>query len=319
MKVYHLVFVLILALSLVQCQEKVREIPVVPTDTVRVPNIPSPNFRLLDSTQLVNDLQQLSSIAFKGRKAGTPEIGLTHNLIINRLRQAGVDSFNVGFEQNFLLAGVARKNLIGYIRGSQFPNQYIVVGAHFDHLGTNASGAVFHGADDNASGVSATLAVAKYFSTNRPRYSIIFALWDAEEVGLAGSKHFTNNLPAPLTLAALRFNLNADMIARSDNNSIWLCGLSHYPSYRYLLDSIKPQTFTALKSGYDKPTDPQDWTNLSDHGSFHAKGIPFGYLGVEDHPDYHKTTDTYQKVNLNRFVENANIFLQMARLLDRKL
>jgi hypothetical protein len=319
MKTYHIFFTLILALSLVQCQKKVKDSLPPPIDTLPTPIVPNANFRLLDSTQLVTDLKLLSSDAYKGRKAGTAEVALTHNLIINRLRQAGVDSFSTGFEQTFTLAGVARKNLLGYIRGSQFPNQYIVVGAHFDHLGTNTSGAVFHGADDNASGVSATLALAKYFTTNRPRYSIIFALWDAEENGLAGSKHFTNNLPAPLTLAALRFNLNADMIARSDNNSIWLAGLSHYPAYKYLVDSIRPQTITSLKSGYDKPTDPQDWTFLSDHGSFHTKGIPFGYLGVEDHADYHKITDTYQKVNLNRFVENANIFLQMARMLDRKL
>lgn len=316
-----IVLLLAISISLIQCQKKVERITPTPVDTIITPP-PSPTantFRLLDSTQLVTDLELLSSDAYKGRKAGTAEVALTHTLIVKRLREAGVDSFATGFEQNFTQSGIARKNLIGYIKGSQFPNQYIVLSAHFDHLGTNAAGVVYHGADDNASGVSGTLATAKYFKTHPPRYSIIFALWDAEEIGLVGSKYFTNNLPAPLSLASIRFNLNADMIARSDNNSIWVCGLSHYPAYKYLVDSIDPQTFSQVKGGYDKPTDPQDWTYLSDHGSFHLKNIPFAYLGVEDHPDYHKVTDTYQKVNLNRFVENANVFMQMARMLDRKL
>ncbi len=313
----YIIFLFVIAASLVQCKDKTPDEIIQPVDTI-VPPAGTVNFRLLDSSQLVTDLQLLSSEAFKGRKAGTPEIGLSHALIANRLRQAGVDSFATGFEQNFTLSSVGRKNLIGYIRGTEFPTQYIVMGAHFDHLGATAT-AVFHGADDNASGVSATLAAAKYFAANRPRYSIIFALWDAEELGLRGSKYFLDNLPAPLTLSNIKFNVNADMIARSDNNSIWICGLSHYPAYRYILDSIKTKTFSLLKSGYDRPTDLQDWTYLSDHGSFHAKTIPFAYLGVEDHADYHKTTDTYQKVNLNRFVENANIFLQITRILDRKL
>jgi hypothetical protein len=276
-------------------------------------------FRVLDSTQMTNDLKDLSSDAFKGRKAGTPEVGLTYQLIRDRLHQAGVDSFSTGFVQDFTYGGIARKNFLGLIKGNIYPDKYIVVGAHFDHLGVDANGIVYHGADDNASGVAATLAMAKYFQQHKPAYSIIFALWDGEEIGLRGSAYFVNNLPAGLDLSKIKFNLNADMLARSDNNSIWASGLSHFPTYAYLVDSIKPRSTTQLKSGYDKPTDSQDWTLLSDHGSFYAKGIPYLYLGVEDHPDYHKTTDTFEKIDLNKFTENANIFAQMAILLDRKL
>jgi len=285
-------------------------------------SLPAPTpvaFRILDSTQMSNDLQLLSSDAYKGRKAGTPEVILTHQLIQNRLRAAGVDSFATGFAQDFTLSGEARKNFIGLVKGTTYPGKYIVVGAHFDHLGVNGSGVVYHGADDNASGTANVLAMAKYFQSHKPAYSIIFALWDAEELGLKGSDYFVNNLPVGLDISNIKFNLNMDMVARSDNNSIWACGLSHYPAYKYLVDSIAPKSSTQLKSGYDKPTDARDWTYLSDHGSFHKKNIPFIYLGVEDHVDYHKTSDTFDKVNLNRFTENANIAAQMILLLDRKL
>lgn len=277
-------------------------------------------FKILDSLQMMSDLQQLSSDAFKGRKAGTPEIVLSHNLIRQRLRQAGVDSFATDFFQPFTLSGIEHKNLLAVITGSTKPDEYIVMGAHYDHIGVRASdGDVYNGADDNAAGVAAVLAAAKYFKANPPKHSIVFALWAAEEVGLRGSRYFTDNLPGTLTLAKIKFNLNLDMIARSDSNRIWACGTFHYPAYKYLVDSLQGKTTVQLKAGYDSPSSPQDWTNLSDQGSFHAKGIPFLYLGVEDHVDYHKVTDEFGKVVPAKFIENANIAAQMMLLLDRKL
>ncbi len=303
--------VLLASIILVQCSKD---------EKTPDPVVPAP-FKILDSTQMVTDLQQLSSDAFKGRKADYPEIILTHQLIQNRLRQAGLDSFAVGLAQDFTVgaSAVQHKNLLGFIRGNTKPDEYIVMGAHYDHLGVNGAGDVYNGADDNASGVAAVMAAAKYFSAHPPKHSIIFALWAAEEVGLRGSQYFTNNLPAGLSLTNIKFNLNLDMVARSDNNKIWACGLFHYPAYRYLVDSLQGKTSVQLLSGYDSPASPDDWTYQSDQGSFHQKGIPFLYLGVEDHPDYHKVTDEFNRVNLGRYVENANIAAQMMLLLDRKL
>lgn len=277
-------------------------------------------FKILDSVQMVSDLEQLSSDAFKGRKSDYPEIVLTHQLIQKRLREAGVDSFANGFEQPFTIGAVVHKNLVGVIKGSQKPDEYIVMGAHYDHVGVRSSdGEVYNGADDNAAGVAAVLAAAKYFKAHPPKHSIIFSLWAAEEIGLLGSKYFTNNLPAPIQLAQLKFYLNLDMIARSDNNKIWACGLHHYPAYAYLVDSLQGKTNIQLTAGYDSPSSPQDWTFLSDQGSFHQKSIPFLYLGVEDHADYHKVTDEFSKIALPKFIENANIAAQMMLLLDRKI
>ncbi|HRD59209.1 MAG TPA: M20/M25/M40 family metallo-hydrolase [Ferruginibacter sp.] len=286
------------------------------------PPVVPPPFKILDSAQMVSDMQQLSADSFKGRKSDYAEIALTHDLIQKRLRQAALDSFATGYFQNFTLLPnpTQHKNLIGFIKGTEKPNEYIVMGAHYDHVGVRTSdGNVYNGADDNASGVAAVLAAAKYFKANPPKHSIIFALWAAEEIGLQGSKYFTNNLPAGLTLAQIKFNLNLDMIARSDNNKIWGCGLYHYPAYAYLIDSLQGKTNVQLFSGFDSPSSPQNWTNLSDQGSFHAKGIPFLYLGVEDHADYHKVTDEFNKISLTKYVENANIAAQMMLLLDRKI
>lgn len=283
-----------------------------------VPGNALPMQRLLDTTQMQQDLQQLSSDAFMGRNPSNTAVALSYELIQKRLRQAGVDSFEIGFEQNFSLSSLNRKNFLGVVKGTSNPNDYIVISAHFDHLGKTSAG-IFHGADDNASGVSAVLAMAKYFKQHPPKHSIIFALWDAEEVGLKGSQYFVNNLPASINLSQVKFNLNLDMIARSDNNKLWACGLYHYPAYKYLVDSLKDRTSTQLVSGYDKSSDPQDWTYLSDQGSFHNKGIAFIYLGVEDFPEYHKVTDTYDKINLQKYFENANIAANMVALLDRKL
>ena len=289
-----------------------------PDDPIVLPPVVAP-FKILDSLQMIADLEQLSSDAFKGRKAGMPEIELSHALIQKRLRDAGIDSFATGYFQNFTLSGLEHKNLIGFVKGTAKPDEYIVMGAHYDHVGVAGNGDVFNGADDNASGVAAVLAAAKYFKANPPKHSIIFALWAAEEVGLRGSKYFTDNLPGSLTLPQIKFNLNLDMIARSDNNKIWACGIYHYPAYAYLVDSLQGKTTVELKSGFDSPSSPQNWTNLSDQGSFHEKGIPFLYLGVEDHADYHKVTDEFGKVSPAKFNENANIAAQMIRLLDRKM
>ena len=274
--------------------------------------------RLLDTTQLQQDLQQLSSDEFMGRNVNNAAIDLSYNLIQNRLRQAGVDSFATGFIQDFILSGVNRKNFLGHVKGSTNPNDYIVVSAHFDHLGKTAAG-IFHGADDNASGVAAVLAMAKYFKQHPPKHSIIFALWDAEEDGLKGSAYFVDNLPNVLIYSQIKINLNLDMIARSDKNRLWACGLYYYPEFKYLVDSLKNRTTTELQSGFDNSNFPQDWTYSSDHASFHRKHTAFVYLGVEDHADYHKVTDTYDKINLQKYFENANIAANMVALLDRKL
>src|SRR5207237_1986016 len=110
-------------------------------------------------------------------------------------------------------------NVIGYIEGTQTPRHYIVVSAHYDHLGVR-DGQVFNGADDNASGTAALFAIGKYFSEHRPANSLIFAAFDAEESGLQGSQAFVKE--PPVDRQSLALDLNADMIAR--DNTLFIAG-----------------------------------------------------------------------------------------------
>ena len=135
--------------------------------------------------------------------------------------------------------------------------------------------------------------------------SLIFAAFDREESGLEGAIAFVKNLPVDKKNVV--FNLNMDMIARSDKNEIFASGLSHYPANKYLVDAVQNKTNVMLLMGHDTGNNIDDWTSQSDHAAFHEAKIPFLYIGVEDHPDYHRPSDTFSKINLNSYIENCNM------------
>ena len=176
-------------------------------------------------------------------------------------------------------------NLIAEIRGES--DDVILVTAHFDHIGVR-DGKVYNGADDNASGTSALLAFAEYLSQNSTKHTIILAALDAEEGGLNGAKA----LAADSTfLERVKLNINMDMISQNDKDELYAVGTHHYPDLKPILEGVSVEGLK-LMFGHDRPEDGnQDWTFSSDHGPFHAKGIPFIYFGVEDHEHYHQATD----------------------------
>jgi Zn-dependent M28 family amino/carboxypeptidase len=144
---------------------------------------------------------------------------------------------------------------------------------------------------------------------------LIFAAFDREESGIEGSFHFVDHPPPPLNLADIRFNLNVDMIARNDNNEIFVCGIYHYPSFIYAVNEIQNKTNAKVLMGHDKGNIRNDWTDQSDHFAFYRKDIPFLYVGVEDHADYHKPTDTFDKINLSSYIENCNMIVVLTKVL----
>jgi hypothetical protein len=267
--------------------------------------------RLLDSTQIVSDLIFLASDTCEGRKPGTAGHKAAMERILMRMRAEGVDSFNNSLIQTF--ESGTGNNVIGYMKGTKYPEQYIVVSAHYDHMGKRSSG-TFYGADDNASGTACLLALVKYFKQHPHEYSVVFAAFDKEESGLKGAFAFTKDFVAQHG-KNVKFNLNMDMIARSDNNEIYASGLYHNPSFRYLADKIQHRTNVQLLMGHDSGSGREDWTNQSDHYAFYKEGVPFVYLGVEDHEDYHRPTDTWQKINLGRYIENCNVVIMMLQQL----
>lgn len=260
---------------------------------------------------LITDIQTLSSIAFAGRKPGTDGHEKAKDYIIERFTKLGLQPFEPDYTHAFPLnENLTGHNIIGYIPGKR--QETIVLSAHYDHLGER-QGQLYLGADDNASGVAGLLALAAYFSNHPPEHTLIFAAFDAEEMGLRGARYFVNHPPMPLKTIIL--NVNMDMISRNNRNELYASGTYHYPHLIPLIKSDNP--YIALKTGHDVPgTGPADWTTQSDHAAFHAKHIPFIYFGVEDHADYHTPGDTFENIQPDFFYQAVLTILDVLKKMD---
>jgi len=271
--------------------------------------------RILDSVQIIADLEYLASDLCEGRKPGTAGHSLAKNRVSSQMRASQIDSFDNAFEQKFngFAGGSEGTNIVGWIRGNKFPDKYIVITAHYDHLGKTADGKIYNGADDNASGVACLLALAKFFKNNPHDNSLIFAALDREESGLEGANLLVTLLDEAPGRTKVAFNLNLDMIARSDSNEIFACGINYYPSLKYLIDETQNKTNVKLLMGHDNGPIGYNWLKSSDHYAFYQKNIPFLYIGVEDHADYHTPTDDVEKINFSKYIENCNMIASMLK------
>jgi len=267
------------------------------------------------SQQLMNDLKELSSDKYEGRKSGSAGNRNAAAYIIKRFEQIGLKSYNNNWKQAFDLRNekVSGENLFGYIPGKL--DEIIVISAHYDHLG-KVGGKVYNGADDNASGVAGLLSIASYFKRNPPGYTLLFVCFDAEEKSLQGSKAFVAKPPVPLEKIVL--NINLDMISRADKNDLYACGTYHYPQFKNYLPKGKGNI--KLRLGHDNPKQGKDdWTSQSDHFAFHEKKIPFIYFGVEDHKDYHKPTDDFERIKPATFSNVVELITQAISEIDKAM
>jgi Zn-dependent M28 family amino/carboxypeptidase len=246
----------------------------------------------VDAGQVFRDVETLAADDMEGRLAGSPAGRKAREYVLGRLKEAGVAALDGRFERPFTFKPRdtperTGTNLVGVIRGRADPAQYIVLTAHYDHIGIR-KGEVFNGADDNASGVAALLAVASHFSRTRPVHSLLIAVLDAEEAGHQGAKALMRDPPVPVS--AMIMNVNLDMVGRDPDNRLFAAGVYHYPFLKpYLAHAA--QSPVVLVFGHDTPGDREDWTGSSDHRVFHEAGIPFIYFGVEDFDQHHKATD----------------------------
>ncbi|WP_448519404.1 M20/M25/M40 family metallo-hydrolase [Rhodoflexus sp.] len=273
-------------------------------------------------SRLLDDLKILASVEFEGRRTGTEGAAKARNFLQKRFAEIGLKpAFGSSYEQKFefknrqseTLQGI---NMAGVIEGKN-KNLWIVVCAHYDHLG-KVGNDIFPGADDNASGVAALLALAERFAKEKPLHNILFLAPDAEEMGLKGSRYFVENLPFPI--ANLALNINMDMVSRSAKNELFAVGAYHTPLLRNILEKQAIKDFT-LTFGHDEPKEQPgyDWSNASDHAPFHQKGIPFIYFGVDDHEDYHKPTDTFDRIQPEFFSAVVKGIGDSIQLLDKNL
>ena len=274
----------------------------------------------IDAAQLMRDLQTLAADDMEGRLVGTPGSARARGFIVKRFKEAGIEPLGASYEHPFTFqSGSGERsgvNVLGVIRGRRDPNRYIVVTAHYDHLGVRG-GQVFNGADDNASGVAALLAVAAQLSAHRPDHSVLFAALDAEESGLRGARALLANPPVPREQIAI--NVNVDMVARDAANVLYASGTAHYPFLKPLLADVA-QPPVVLRFGHDVAgARGDDWTRDSDHFVFHEAGIPYVYFGVEDEAQHHKATDDAETVTREFFVGAANTILAAIRKIDTNL
>jgi Zn-dependent M28 family amino/carboxypeptidase len=261
-----------------------------------------------------------------GRRIGTAGNIRARAYILRQFLAAGLSPFGQRFTHPFTVsrpggptAGppggtMIGTNLIGYHEGTKHPDRYLVVSAHYDHLG-NRNGAIYNGADDNASGTAGVLAIARWLKDNPPENSVIIVLFDGEEAGLLGSLEFVAH--PPVALDRIFANVNLDMVGRNVKGELWAAGATPWIVMQPLLDGLIGTAPVILKLGHDSGKGKNDWTQQSDQGPFHTARIPWVYFGVEDHADYHQPGDTFAKIEPGFFVHSVRTIAEFVRRLDQ--
>ena len=275
-----------------------------------------------DSSQILADLRFLASDGTEGRRTGTRGADRARVYILTAFQRHNLDPPPGGFVQPFefrsrrdtsLLSG--GENVVGVVPGTEPEAGSIVISAHFDHVGIRG-GEVYNGADDNASGTAALLSFARYFRRFPLRHRLVLAALDAEEMGSWGAEAFVEAGWAD----GVVLNVNMDMVSRSDS-LLFAAGPYHYPELRPPLEAVAARSPVVLRFGHDEPgvEGMTDWTNSSDHRAFHRQGIPFVYFGVENHEDYHRPTDDFEKIDPTFFLNAVRTILAGVLALDEEL
>jgi hypothetical protein len=296
-------------------------------------SVDSDTFVAEDSIRILEDLRFFSHDSLEGRRTGTRGAVMAQEYIRAGFQEAGLMAPPAGFVQPFEIRGrrdttqvTQGANVVGMVSGLDPELGAIVLTAHFDHLGIRPprpddpseaeTDSIFNGADDNASGTVAIMSMARYFTQNPPRHTMVFAAVDAEEMGLRGSQAFVDaGWPDTIVL-----NVNLDMLARSDS-LLFAAGTYHYPQLLPILETVQGRPPVVLRFGHDRPGIPglQDWTRSSDHRAFHAEGIPFVYFGVEDHADYHRASDEFDRIDPQFYLNSIRTVMAAVLALDEGL
>lgn len=293
----------------------------------------------LDSDRMMQDLSWMAHPEREGRESGQAGALATRHWLVQQYQQiglqpAGVDDYLHEYEvqEHIQFSGVFRQrqrqieaisnaaNVLGSLPGKQPHLPAIVITAHYDHLGVR-DGHIFHGADDNASGVAAMLELARYFAQHPTEHPLLFMALDSEEKGLQGAVAlFRDQAVQPSQLA---FNVNLDMLSRDTERQLFAVGTYQHPWLHPLLDQVQQQSSVRLMRAHDRPWwragRTENWVNSSDHGVFHRHGVPFIYFGVADHPDYHTPRDTSDRVDAAFYQAVTETVLDFIVKLDQQL
>ena len=251
-----------------------------------------------------------------------------------------------GFNVNLVKKQAESYNVIGILEGqdAQLKSEAIVIGAHYDHLGKGGAGSlavnsaeIHHGADDNASGVAAMLELARTFAKEKKnKRTIIFIAFGGEEEGLLGSKFYVNNAVFPIAKTVAMINL--DMVGRLSENKLTVGGIGTASEWKDLINSNNQSSFSTIRN--ESPTSAkienkqtgevvnktypnfalqlnEDGFGPSDHSSFYGKQIPVLFFFTGTHADYHKPSDTAEKINYGGLMKVTGFVSEIVKSIDQ--
>lgn len=267
----------------------------------------SPSMFLMEHVEWLSDEERA------GRLAGSLTEASSANYLENQFLQYGLEPAGDDdtYVQQFVLSGpmaeamdadnFQSRNILGVVRGEQFPDQYIIIGAHYDGQGSggiismNHDGepAIHYSADDNASGTAGLLWLAKEFANEPASRSILFAAFSGEELGLLGSRHMAANLDVPKD--SLLAMINLDMIGRLEGSGVTIFGTGSSPEWESIMrEASVPDSLTIVTASTG--------TGASDHTSFYDIGVPVLHYFSGIHDQYHRETDIAELIDYSGMV-----------------
>lgn len=286
----------------------------------------------------------LASDNLGGRQAGTSFASIASDYIVSMLMQYGIKPLNEGYRQPFSAFRNERSkpgrweinpdsvksissrchrrldmnNVLGFVEG-KIKDEYIVIGAHFDHLGTDGTlvgDKVYNGADDNASGVAALLEIARCFSQSGivPDRSVIFAFWDGEEIGLLGSRFFAGEFD----MSKVKGYINFDMIGRTasgkEREHVVYFYEKGFCQFRKWQEHTISEYNLSLKPEYKAV---EKLMSGGDNATFAAYGIPVIWYHTDGHPDYHQPSDHADRIDYGKMRDIAfSALVNLQRMAD---
>ncbi|MEO9872367.1 M28 family peptidase [Ekhidna sp.] len=228
------------------------------------------------------------------------------------------DNTQVILNADYLDKPVGTENVLGFMKGTEKPDEVLIITSHYDHVGI-IDGEVYNGADDDGSGTVTVLEIAEAFATaakkkKGPKRSILFMTVTGEEKGLLGSRYYTDTDPI-FPLENTVANLNIDMVGRVDDahsdasDYIYLIGSDKLSTELHELSEKVNKTYTNLNLDYtyNDENDPNRFYYRSDHYNFAKNNIPIIFYFNGTHPDYHKSTDTIEKIEFETMEKRARL------------
>ncbi|AKH95320.1 M28 family metallopeptidase [Elizabethkingia anophelis] len=289
------------------------------------------SLKSISAENLKRDLYIIASDEMQGRDTGSPGQKKAGEYMINQYKKNGIghppsmSSYYQKVPSEYMSKRKKindSENILAYIEGSEKPNEIIVISAHYDHVGMN-NGEIYNGADDDGSGTVGVMAIAEAFHKAKkaghgPKRSILFLHVTGEEKGLFGSSYYSDNPIFPLANTVA--DLNIDMIGRVDPlhkdnpNFVYVVGSEMLSSQlKEAVEKANKATHNLyLDYKYDDPKDPDRIYYRSDHYNFAKHNIPIAFFFDGIHEDYHKPTDTPDKIDYPLLMKRTQLVFAIA-------